>query len=56
VTLPHALAIANLGWKAALARNVHLANGLNVAFGKVTYEAVAKDLGYAYIPAAELIG
>lgn len=56
VTLPHALAIANLGWKAALARNVHLANGLNVAFGKVTYEAVAKDLGYDYIPAAELIG
>ncbi|WP_179505526.1 MULTISPECIES: alanine dehydrogenase [unclassified Sphingomonas] len=56
VTLPHALAIANLGWKAALARNVHLANGLNVAFGKVTYEAVAKDLGYTYIPAADLIG
>lgn len=56
VTLPHALAIANLGWKAALARNVHLANGLNVAFGKVTYGAVAKDLGYAYTPAAELIG
>ena len=56
VTLPHALAIANLGWKAALARNVHLANGLNVAFGKVTYEAVAKDLGYAYTPAADLIG
>ncbi|GHC95646.1 alanine dehydrogenase [Novosphingobium pokkalii] len=56
VTLPHALAIANLGWKAALARNEHLANGLNVAFGKVTYEAVAKDLGYAYTPAAELIG
>ncbi len=56
VTLPHALAIANLGWKAALARNVHLANGLNVAFGKVTYEAVANDLGYAYTPAADLIG
>jgi len=56
VTLPHALAIANLGWKAALARNVHLANGLNVAFGKVTYEAVAKDLGYAYTPVADLIG
>jgi alanine dehydrogenase len=56
VTLPHALAIANLGWKAALKRNPHLANGLNVAFGRVTYEAVAKDLGYDYIPAADLIG
>jgi alanine dehydrogenase len=56
VTLPHALAIANLGWKAALTRNPHLANGLNVAFGRVTYEAVAKDLGYDYIPAADLIG
>lgn len=56
VTLPHALAIANLGWKAALTRNPHLANGLNVAFGRVTYEAVAKDLGYDYMPAADLIG
>jgi alanine dehydrogenase len=48
VTLPFALAIANKGWKKALADDAHLRNGLNVAFGKVTYKAVADDLGYDY--------
>ena len=45
VTLPHALRIADLGWKAALKANSHLAAGLNVHEGKITYEAVARDLG-----------
>ncbi|WP_068089898.1 alanine dehydrogenase [Novosphingobium rosa] len=45
-TLPHALSIANLGWKEALKRDRHLLAGLNVWAGKVTYEAVARDLGY----------
>ncbi|WP_170576297.1 alanine dehydrogenase [Ruegeria atlantica] len=49
VTLPHALAIANNGWKQALADNRHLMNGLNVAHGKVTYKAVADDLGYDFV-------
>jgi alanine dehydrogenase len=31
--------------------NAHLKNGLNVAQGKVTYEAVAKDLAYDYVAA-----
>jgi alanine dehydrogenase len=48
VTLPFALAIANKGWKKALADDAHLRNGLNVALGKVTYKAVADDLGYDY--------
>jgi alanine dehydrogenase len=48
VTLPFALAIADKGWKQALKDDKHLANGLNVAHGKVTYKAVADDLGYAY--------
>jgi alanine dehydrogenase len=51
VTLPFALAIANKGWKKALADDPHLRNGLNVAFGKVTYRAVAEDLGYDYVAA-----
>jgi alanine dehydrogenase len=51
VTLPFALAIANKGWKKALADDPHLRNGLNVAFGKVTYKAVAEDLGYDYVAA-----
>ncbi len=56
VTLPHALRIAELGWKGALAANPHLAAGLNVSGGKVTYEAVARELGYGYVPVAELLG
>ena len=56
VTLPHALRIADLGWKAALKANPHLAAGLNVHEGKVTYEAVARDLGYDYTPVGEVLG
>lgn len=55
VTLPFAMAIANKGWKKALADDVHLKHGLNVAHGKVTYKAVADDLGYAYVAADKLI-
>ncbi|MGE4306204.1 MAG: alanine dehydrogenase [Novosphingobium sp.] len=55
VTLPHALAIANMGWKSALTANPHLAEGLNVHAGKVTFEAVAAELGYEYAPVAELL-
>ncbi len=56
VTLPHALRIADLGWKAALTANPHLAAGLNVHDGKITYEAVAQDLGYLYTPVAAVLG
>jgi alanine dehydrogenase len=55
-TLPFGLAIANKGWKRALADDAHLRNGLNVAYGKVTYKAVADDLKYEYVPAEKLIG
>ena len=30
-------------------------NGLNIYKGAVTYEAVAEDLGYAYLPADEAL-
>ena len=46
VTLPHALQIADRGWKAALRANPHLAAGLNVHAGRVIYAAVARELGY----------
>ena len=49
-TLPFVLQLANKGYRKALADNHHLAAGLNVHRGKVTYEAVARDLGYAYEP------
>ncbi|WP_295639519.1 alanine dehydrogenase [Novosphingobium sp.] len=56
VTLPHALRIADLGWKGALKADAHLGAGLNVHAGKVTYEAVARELGYDYTPVADLLG
>jgi alanine dehydrogenase len=56
VTLPHALAIADKGWQQALRDDPHLAEGLNVHAGQVTYEAVAQDLGYDYRPVAEVLG
>jgi alanine dehydrogenase len=50
-TLPFTLALADKGWKKALQDDPHLRNGLNVHAGMVTYEAVARDLGYEYVPA-----
>jgi alanine dehydrogenase len=50
-TLPYAIKLANKG-VAAMLEDEHLLNGLNVHAGKVTYEAVARDLGYDYVPAA----
>ena len=46
VTLPRALKIADLGWKQAMRFDPHLAAGLNVHAGQVTYPAVAAELGY----------
>ncbi|WP_373089001.1 alanine dehydrogenase [Sneathiella sp.] len=50
VTLPHALKIADKGWKQALADDRHLAGGLNVWNGKITCEPVAHDLKLDYVP------
>jgi len=47
-TLPYALQLANKGWKRALRDNPALLKGLNVADGKVTYEAVAEAFGLEY--------
>jgi alanine dehydrogenase len=55
VTLPFVVALAEKGWKRALAEDLHLRNGLNIAFGKVTCEPVAEALGYAYVPADTLL-
>ncbi|AZI48324.1 MULTISPECIES: alanine dehydrogenase [Bacillus] len=51
VTVPYALQIANKGAAQAIADSPALKAGLNTANGHVTYEAVAKDLGYDYVPA-----
>jgi alanine dehydrogenase len=54
-TLPFVIALAEKGWQRALADDPHLLSGLNVHAGKVTYEAVAHDLGLPYAPAAAVI-
>jgi len=50
-TLPFVLALADKGWKRALASDAHLRNGLNIAFGKVTYRAVADALNLKFVSA-----
>jgi alanine dehydrogenase len=55
-TLPFVLALANKGYQAALRDDPHLRNGLNVHLGRITYEAVARNLGYEYQPATEALG
>lgn len=54
-TLPYALEIANKGWKKAVRENPTLAMGVNVADGKITYEAVAKAQNHPYTPLEEVI-
>ena len=54
-TLPFTVALADKGYKQALADDAHLLAGLNVHHGNVTYEAVARDLGHPYQPASEAI-
>jgi alanine dehydrogenase len=55
VTLPFVLAIADKGYKQALEDDPHLLNGLNVHRGKVTFKAVADDLGYDYLDPRDAI-
>ena len=50
-TLAHAKRIASDGWKAALAADPHLLNGLNVCEGKLTYAAVGEALGIETVSA-----
>ena len=44
-TMPHLLALADKGWRQACRDDPHLANGLNVHAGKLTYYAVGEALG-----------
>ncbi|MGH8250699.1 MAG: alanine dehydrogenase [Steroidobacteraceae bacterium] len=49
-TLPYVRALADHGWRKALARDGGFAAGLNVHEGAITHEAVARDLGLEYRP------
>jgi alanine dehydrogenase len=52
-TLPFTLQLADKGWRRACAENPHLAQGVNVHAGRVTYKAVAEALGLEHRPLAE---
>lgn len=55
VTIPYALQIATKGAQKALAENPALLLGLNAANGAITYEAVARDLSLAFVPALQAL-
>ncbi|MCP4330444.1 MAG: alanine dehydrogenase [Alphaproteobacteria bacterium] len=54
-TLPFALALADKGYRRALAEDHNLMRGLNVHKGLVTYPAVAQALGYDFVHPEEAI-
>jgi alanine dehydrogenase len=54
-TLPFALALADKGWKQALADDVHLRHGLNVQDGHITCQPVAQAHGLPYVSAESLL-
>ncbi|HJT05596.1 MAG TPA: alanine dehydrogenase [Stellaceae bacterium] len=54
-TLPFVLDLADKGWRKALADDPHLRAGLNIHGGRVTHEAVARDLGLDFTPPAQLL-
>lgn len=55
-TLPFTLALADNGYKEALAGNPHLLAGLNVHRGDITYKAVSEALGVPFKDAKSVIG
>jgi alanine dehydrogenase len=56
VTLPYVEQIADVGLAAAVARDQALARGVNVAEGKITYEAVAEAHGLEFTPLEDTLG
>ncbi|WP_169566058.1 alanine dehydrogenase [Sneathiella limimaris] len=54
-TMPFMLALADKGYKQALADDPYLREGLNVHKGKLTNEAVARDLGEEFISTTDAL-
>ena len=54
-TLPFTVELLTKGVKNALLENKHLMNGLNVHDGKLTYKAVADDLGLQYHKPSDIL-
>src|SRR3712207_1139530 len=55
-TMPYVLALADHGVLKAATASPHIANGVNVVDGKVTYAAVAEATGHEYVPLFEALG
>lgn len=55
-TLPFVRALADKGWRQALADDPHFAAGLNVHDGRVAYRAVAEAFGLESVDPAALLG
>ncbi|MBH8579584.1 alanine dehydrogenase [Halomonas pacifica] len=55
-TLPFVIALADKGWKRALADDPHFLPGLNVHQGRVTYAAVAEAFGLESVDPASVVG
>ncbi|WP_016915059.1 alanine dehydrogenase [Vreelandella stevensii] len=54
-TLPFVLALADKGWRQALADDAHFLPGLNVHDGQITYRAVAQAFGLESIEPASVV-
>jgi alanine dehydrogenase len=54
-TLPFVLSLADKGAKKAMLDDPHLLEGLNVHRGMITYDDVAHDLNYEFVPAAKAL-
>ncbi|WP_017814182.1 alanine dehydrogenase [Paenibacillus shenyangensis] len=54
-TMPYVMQIANRGLREALLNNPALKLGVNTAAGAMTYDAVARDLGYEYVAVDEAL-
>jgi len=54
-TLPFVLALADKGWRRAMADDPHLLAGLNVHAGRVTHQAVADAFGLPSVPAVSAL-
>jgi len=54
-TLPYALQLANMGWKAACNKNQELKLGLNVVNGKVVYKGVSDAFNLPYTSVEDVL-
>jgi alanine dehydrogenase len=54
-TLPYTMSIAESGWRHAVGASHPLAEGVNVAGGRVVYKPVADAHGLTYTPLASLL-